>query len=100
MITTQGEMRPFYSVDAGVRKDVLKGKGTVILNVSDIFNTMQFGMKTTGETSYQDVIRKRESRIVYLGFTYRFGQASQQQKQKQERPDQNPDDSNQMNNMF
>jgi len=82
-ITPQGEMSPFYSVDAGLRKDVLKGKGTIIFNVSDIFNTMRFSMKASDVTFSQEMVRKRESRVLYLGFTYRFGEPAQQSQQRQ-----------------
>jgi iron complex outermembrane recepter protein len=99
MLTPQGTMKAFYSADAGIRKDVLKGKGTLTFTISDIFKTMRFAMTSGDLTFNQDQLRTRESRIVFLGFTYRFGQVIQQK--PKDKPDQsNPDDSNQMNQMF
>ena len=98
MITTQGEMLPFYSVDAGLRKDILKNKGALTLSVSDVFNTMQFRMKAADTGFTQIMNRKRESRIVFVGFTYRFGQ--QAKKGKQDRQQQDNNDIRMDDNMF
>ncbi|MPR34301.1 TonB-dependent receptor domain-containing protein [Salmonirosea aquatica] len=85
-IIPQGEIQSFFNVDVGVKKEVLKGRGAISLRVSDIFNTLRFRINTYGEgfTSYTSA--KRESRIAFLGFTYRFGkQAQQLQKEREER---------------
>jgi FAD synthase len=36
-------------------------------------DTRQFGINTLYQNITQDVIRKRESRILNVGFNYRFG---------------------------
>jgi len=84
-INIDGEMLPFYAVEGGVQKEVLKGKGTINLRVSDIFNTMAFRMSTYSETLIQEMERRRESRVVYLGFTYRFGKQSKLRKPGEQR---------------
>ncbi len=100
MILIQGIMNPFYSLDAGIRKEVLKGKGTITLSAYDIFNTLHFVMNTTSPNFDQQISRKWDSQIVFLGFTYRFGSVVVQ-KQKPEKPEQNnQEDMNQMNNMY
>lgn len=40
-INTQGRDRSIYSIDLGLAKDVLKGKGTLTFNVRDLLNTRQ-----------------------------------------------------------
>jgi len=96
--TPQGKSLPMYSVTVGVKKDVLKGKGTITLNASDVFNTQQFGMKLNTSEMDFSMLRKRESQIVYLGFTYRFGNAKKSDKNK--RNEQNGEQQDSMMEMF
>lgn len=70
---TQGEILEFYSMDVALKKKVLKGKGSVTVRVSDIFDTRQFSFNTAGDNFNQQSTRKRESRIGYISFMYRFG---------------------------
>jgi outer membrane receptor protein involved in Fe transport len=86
-ITPQGTSQPFYSVNIGLKKDVLKGKGTFTISASDIFNTMKFEIQSNSSNLIADSWRKRESRIVYAGFTYRFGKVKQSKKPKKENVD-------------
>ena len=62
-----------WSVDAGLQKQVLKGKGSIKTSVSDIFNTLHF----TGSSEFagqRSVIHANwESRQFKLNFVYRFG---------------------------
>lgn len=64
---------PFGQMSAGVAKQVLKGKGTVKVNVRDIFYTQQ----PKGEINFQSTEARfknsRDSRVVNLTLTYRFG---------------------------
>ncbi|GAB2764400.1 outer membrane beta-barrel family protein [Rhabdobacter roseus] len=84
-IIPQGEILGFFNVDLGVKKDVLKGRGSVNLRVSDIFDTLRFRIRTFGEGFSSYTESKRETRVAYLGFTYRFGRVVQQQKERRER---------------
>lgn len=73
MLTTQGESLPLYFINAGLRQDLFRKKASLTLTVSDIFNTMKWRYIIDTPLLYQEVIRKRKSQIVYLGFSYRFG---------------------------
>jgi hypothetical protein len=73
-VTAQGEMRAVYSIDFGVRKPVLKGKGTITLRATDIFNTRRWSFVTMNNGITDDATFQRESRIVYLGFSYALRQ--------------------------
>jgi iron complex outermembrane recepter protein len=75
--TAQGIMQAMYGINLGVKRDVLKNNGSVSLNVSDIFDTRQFGMVTSGPNFDQTSLRKRETRIATLTFTYNFGKFSE-----------------------
>ena len=65
--------QPMGAVNMGISKQVMKNKGTVRLNVRDVFWTQKF----RGYSKYQNVdvtiANTRDSRVVNLGFTYRFG---------------------------
>jgi len=69
----QGTIDPFYSFDIGLRQELFKGKGDVGLRLSDVFNTRQFSINTIGEGFTQSNLWKRETRILYLSFSWRFG---------------------------
>jgi outer membrane receptor protein involved in Fe transport len=77
-VRPQGEMRAFGSVDLGFRKPVLKGKGTITLRASDLFQTRKFSFLTIAEGITSDATYQRESRIVYLGFNYSLRQDKRQ----------------------
>ncbi|WP_266203871.1 TonB-dependent receptor domain-containing protein [Pontibacter kalidii] len=68
----QGQMEEMFSADFGMKKDVLKKKGTVSLRISDLFNTRQFNFLSYGPEFRSEIENRRQSRIVYLGFTYRL----------------------------
>lgn len=77
----QGRGNMGWGIDLGYKVDVMNGKGTVSANISDLFNTREFNLDVTGigcGTGYSfegTVFRKRESRILNLVFTYKFGKA-------------------------
>ena len=63
-----------WGLATGVQKTVMKGKGTVRFNVSDIFWTNRPRATITYEGSYiENWHAFRESRVANLSFTYRFG---------------------------
>lgn len=72
MADIQGRMEEMYSMDLAMKKDVLKKNGTVSLRVSDVFNTRQFNFLSYGPGFRTESENRRQSRIIYLGFTYRI----------------------------
>jgi hypothetical protein len=72
-IDGQFTIQPFSQVSVGVGKTILKDKGTLRLNVRDIF----FGQVINGRIDYQNVVehfrQSRDSRVANIAFTYRFG---------------------------
>ncbi|RYU78054.1 outer membrane beta-barrel protein [Hymenobacter persicinus] len=72
-VTVQGRIAPVYFVDAALKKDVLQDRGSITLRVSDVFNTQQFVVDAYNQGLESTFRFKRESRIAFLGFTYRFG---------------------------
>ncbi len=73
MKTMQGRMEPMKGVDLALKKDVLKNKGSVTLNVRDAFNTRQFAMQNYLPNRETQFSHRWSRRMFTLSFTYRFG---------------------------
>lgn len=65
--------REMWGIDAGLQQQVLKGKGTFRLTVSDIFKTMRWAGTSNFTGVYGVASGRWESRQLKLNFTYRFG---------------------------
>ena len=57
---------------AGFSQQVMKGKGTIRLNVSDIFWTQRFSAMSKYGTVDINISERGDSRVANIGFTYRF----------------------------
>jgi hypothetical protein len=68
------KVNPYFNLNTGISKMLWEGKGTLAMNVTDVFNTREF---TNQVENYQGVngtfINKAESRFVNLLLTVRFG---------------------------
>ncbi|GAB3648191.1 outer membrane beta-barrel family protein [Echinicola sediminis] len=73
IVLPQGEIKPFWGINVGLRKDVIKKKGTISLNLSDVFDVREFIIHTEDPRFLQDRRFKWETRILTLSLTYRFG---------------------------
>ncbi|MFZ9002986.1 MAG: TonB-dependent receptor domain-containing protein [Robiginitalea sp.] len=75
--TLQFEQEPMYLINTGARYTFAEGKGTLSLNVNDVFNWMRADISAdqpipqTGQFTW-------ESRNIYLGLSYRFGSGKNQ----------------------
>ncbi len=72
--TTQGYRLPSWSMDLALSKDILKGNGTITLNVRDLFNTRRWRSVSEGENFYQYNNGQWRSRQANLTFSYRLHQ--------------------------
>ncbi len=72
-IVAQGKVRETYWFDLAVRKNLLKGKATIVVNCSDIFKTHRFINDYDFGYFTQTINRVKETRIGNITFTYRFG---------------------------
>ena len=77
----QGTTDADYHIDAGLRADFFSKKASLNFNLNDVFDTRRHGSTTRGLGFYEVSSRKHESRIAYLGFTYRFGKEINNKKQ-------------------
>jgi outer membrane receptor protein involved in Fe transport len=81
-LTAQGENLPSYVVNAGVRQELLDGQLAFVLTVADVFKTLKRTSELTTPLLNQTVINARDSRIVYIGFTYYFGSTGKKSKEE------------------
>jgi outer membrane receptor protein involved in Fe transport len=79
-VNLQGTMDAVYSADIAFRKDFLKDKASVSFRLSDVFKTNKFSNHSSGPGFTADMERWRESRVAYLGLTYKFGKDQKSQK--------------------
>jgi iron complex outermembrane receptor protein len=69
----QGYMYDFSSLDLGFRKELFKGRGSLTLNISDIFDTRRFRFLSEDFYFRGEVYRKPQSRVFTANFTWKFG---------------------------
>jgi hypothetical protein len=81
----QGTRDAIYNTDVALKKDVLHKKGSVTLRVSDVFNTLRYNTSVAGQDFTYDLLAKRQTRIAFIGFAYRFGN----EPEKRRRPEAN-----------
>ncbi|MBC7426736.1 MAG: outer membrane beta-barrel protein, partial [Bacteroidia bacterium] len=71
----QRTIYPNYSLDLALRKDFLKNKFSIAVNLSDAFNNRRFKIKSSDINFISDSYRKRESRILNFALTWKFGKS-------------------------
>ena len=72
-IEAQGVEKAVYFIDAAIKKSFWNNNASVVLNVSDIFNTRKYTRRYDLANYSQHTYRDRETRIANITFSYRFG---------------------------
>lgn len=75
----QEVLQPTGQLSAGLSKQVLKNKGTIKLTARDIFYTQAMEGLTHFQTVNEYFKLQRDTRIVSLSFTWRFGKGTKLQ---------------------
>ncbi|MEM7104797.1 MAG: outer membrane beta-barrel family protein [Bacteroidota bacterium] len=75
--STQGDRQAVYNLDLGLSKDIFKGKGTITLSASDVFNTRRWRYETFGETFYSKGEFQWAARQFTATLNYRLNQKKQ-----------------------
>ena len=80
----EGEIiiNPLGQLNTGVQKKILKDKATVKLSVHDILLTQPFDGRFVLDNIDVVVKQSRQTRVVSIGFTYRFGKTNFQSSRK------------------
>jgi hypothetical protein len=83
ILAAQATIEPFHAFDAALRKDFFEGKLAATLKVSDIFNTLKFRVNINNDAAFREVLeRKRDTRVVNLSLSYKFGEADKNQQKR------------------
>jgi len=83
--TLQGEVKQMFWMDIGFKKEIFKN-ASLSLNITDITDTRIFQIVGNNDpVFYQEMNRKRESRVATLTFSYRFGKMSETRKSRPDR---------------
>jgi outer membrane receptor protein involved in Fe transport len=69
--------QPVYMMNMAAQKQIMKGKGTLRLNVRDPFAWMRFRALTEYSNIYVNIFSQGDARQVTATFTYRFGKSQQ-----------------------
>ena len=72
-LTAQGWREPTWVVNLGLRQDLWKKKLSLICTVSDLFNSQAWKNSVETPELVQQSMRKRDGRVIYLGFVFNFG---------------------------
>lgn len=71
-IIAQGKVYEIYGLDLALRKDFFNDRLSMTVRISDVFNTRKFGGEVSGQGFTAKFNRKMDSRILFLGITYKF----------------------------
>jgi len=74
-VLPQGKRKAIYALDLAVSRDVLKGNGTLTLNVLDVFNSRRYRTITEGANFYTYNNSQGRVRQINLTLNYRLHQA-------------------------
>jgi len=80
----QGYFGAVYGTDLGLRKDLMKGKLSVVANLSDVFDQRLMRIYTEASNFTSENRRKRETRILMVSASYRIGQSENKKRQGRE----------------
>lgn len=72
-VLAQGRSIANFVTDAALRWSILNNKGSLLLNVRDVFNQRRFGGYTETAEFRRDFSDRRSLRMAMLTFSYRFG---------------------------
>jgi outer membrane receptor protein involved in Fe transport len=81
-LTPQGQTRPTFVMNLGLRQDLLDDQLSVVLTVSDLLKTLDRRNEVNAPWLSQLTVNNRDAQIIYLGIAYHFGQPTKKQKEK------------------
>lgn len=85
MIMAQSKIKEVFSADFAAKKDFLDGQLSLTFRVSDIFNTRKWDSETTGTNFFTNSYRKMESRMAFLGISYRLSSSKSNKDREKQR---------------
>lgn len=71
-IIPQGKISARFSMDAGLKKSIQKGKGEIVMNATDLLNTMVTKKQIDGVGFRYSSDDYYETQVIRLGYSYKF----------------------------
>jgi hypothetical protein len=71
-IIPQGKIMSRFSIDAGLKKSVQKGKRELFFNATDLLNTMVIKRKINGTGFHYTSDDYYETQVIRLGYSFKF----------------------------
>jgi len=90
-ISAQGTRGGFYNSSIGIRKDMLKHKGSLTLQIQNPLGYTRNSSTTNSPNLYSSGWFQRESKVFLLTFSYRFNNYKVQQNKRQQDENNNND---------
>ncbi|MCO6564620.1 MAG: TonB-dependent receptor [Apibacter sp.] len=87
----QNKSKEMYGIDLGISKDILKGQGTFLFNIQDVFDSKKRKFKTYGDNFYRYSEMQWRPRQFTLSFTYRFNNSNDKRSNNKKNRQQNTD---------
>lgn len=81
-LTPQGEYKPSFVVNLGLRQDMFGDKLSAVLTISDLFKTQKREMNFDASWLKQHSVNHRDSGVIYFGLTYHLAQPTKKSKDK------------------
>jgi outer membrane receptor protein involved in Fe transport len=79
-LTAQGYRRPTFVANVGLRHDFKGKKTSLIVTVSDAFNSLKERTLIDTPVLHDEITRRRSARVVYVGFICNFGKPTKKSK--------------------
>jgi hypothetical protein len=79
-LTPQGDSRPSFVLNLGVKQNLLHDRVSLTLAVSDLLKTQRQETLLDVSGILQRVTNRRDSQIVYAGLTYHYGRPAKSDK--------------------
>jgi len=80
--TVQGKSYPTFVMNIGARQNFFNNKLSITCTVSDIFKTLEQRTFLQTATLKQNSYNRRDARVFYAGFSYRFGNPGKKQQEE------------------
>ncbi|MEI6898596.1 MAG: TonB-dependent receptor [Bacteroidota bacterium] len=81
VLTAQGMREPSWGMNLGFRQDFWKKKISLLITVSDLFNTQIWKTSVSTTQLIQESMRRRDGRVFYAGFIFNFGTSQKKTKE-------------------
>jgi outer membrane receptor protein involved in Fe transport len=94
-VMAQGKRNAMYAVDAGAKYDFKNKKSSLSLNIRDVFNTRNWSMTTSTNSTNIDFKRRMQGTMANLTYSYRFGKTDFNFKKKRPEQQENRSDEEQ-----